>query len=150
MAEALKTFGAPWVLKLDGEEIQFPLLKMRQIATLQAVMVAERSAMAQKLAEQQKLKPDEGARMRMMVEREDVDIVTLRIWCQSPAGSVRTLEESLAGGDRSKEALAKADAVIDRLPVDEAVHAALRVTGWTPPPEEKSKAPANPSSADAR
>jgi hypothetical protein len=124
---------------------------MRQIATLQAVIAAEHSAIARRLAEEQKLKPEESAKFRMMMEREDVDIVTLRVWCQSPAGSIRVLEESLTGGDRSKETLAKAGAIIDRLPVNDALEAALRVTGWTPPPEmEQPKTPANPSSADAR
>ncbi len=128
------SFGAPWVLKQsDGTEQKFPLLKMRQIATIQAVIQAERSEVARRLASEQKLKPEESARMRALMEREDVDIVVVRVWAQSPAGCVRILQESLGEG---------ADAIIDSLSPNEAIEAALRVTGWLP--QEIKPTPPNP------
>ncbi len=132
-------FGAPWVVKMpDGTEQKFPLLKMRQIATLQAVIQAERSEIARRLASEQKLKPEESAKIRAMMEREEIDIVIVRVWAQSPNGCVRVLQESLGAGS---------DDVIDSLAPNDAIEAALRVTGWVP--QEPKAAPANPSPADA-
>ena len=79
-------------------------------------------------------------------QREEIDLVDLRVWSQTPSGAIRVLQESLTGGSRAPEALAAADAVIDGMAFGDCVEAALRVTGWTPPPpDKKPESPPDPA-----
>jgi hypothetical protein len=143
------SFGAPWILvRKDQPEQAFPLLKMRQLATIQNAILAERSEIGKRLALEQKLPPDQAAKLRALMERDEVNIFAVREWSRTPSGCVRILQESLANGSRKPEDLAPADAVIDGLQFDDAVEAALRVTGWVPPPpEEKTGATPPPDPA---
>jgi len=122
------SFGEPWIVKLaDGTEVKFPLLKMRQLATLQGVISAERSEIARRLANEQKLPPAEAAKLRAMMEREEINIYSVQNWARTPVGALRILQESVGGTP------AESQATIDQLPTPEtAVEAALRVTGWVP------------------
>jgi hypothetical protein len=123
-------YGAPWVVRAGDAEYKFPLLKMKQMAVLQAVIQAERSEVARRLALEHKLKLEEVVRSRSLVELAGMDIGVIRSWVISPAGIQRTLEESLTGNPAAAEILAS----LDYSTLEEA---ALRVTGWTPPNYEK-------------
>jgi hypothetical protein len=133
----LKNFGAPWSLdRGDGTVIQFPLLKMRQLAELQNRLRAVRVAAAKKSLDP-KLKPTEATQFLTSVESSTIDIVDLRTWVQSPEGCEAALRLSLTD--------AGYDEVDLHLPVDDQIVAALRVTGWTPPETPKAAASAAPS-----
>jgi len=139
------SFGAPWILvRKDQPEQQFPLLKMRQLATIQNAILAERSEIGKRLALEQKLPPDQGAKLRALMERDEVTIYSVQEWARTPSGSVRILQESLTNGSRKAEDLATADAIIDGLSFEEAIEAALRVTGWKPMPPADDKAGPTP------
>ncbi len=129
-----KAFGAPWVLKYGETSFTFPLLKMRQLAELQAKLRAARMAAAKANLDITKMKPIEVAQFLTPIECADIDIVAVRLWVQTPAGALEALRLSLG---------TEADAMIDQLQPDDAIEAALRVTGWMPLSIDK-EAKANP------
>ena len=146
------SFGAPWVLvRKDLPEQAFPLLRMRQLATIQNAILAARSEIGKRNALEQKLPPDQAAKLRALMERDEVNLWTVREWAKTPSGSVRILQESLTDGSRKAEDLAVADAVIDGLGFEDAIEAALRVTGWTPdPPVDEKAGPTPPPETAAK
>ena len=127
-----QAFGAPWTLVYGDITYTFPLLKMRQLAELQAKLRAVRMAAAKANLDTSKMKPLEVAQYLTPIECADIDIVSVRLWVQTPEGALEALRLSLGEG---------ADAKIDALKVDDAIEAALRVTGWTPVVQETKPNP---------
>ena len=125
------SFGAPYVLPLDDGTTHavftFPLLKMRQVAELQAAMTAERIAILRKNLDEAKVPASERAQRLAAVEINTINIFELRNWAETPAGSLKVLAKSL--GKTEDET----DIYLLGLDPVQVAEAALRVTGWVPP-----------------
>jgi len=125
------SFGAPYILEVgdaaEAKTLTFPLLKMRQVAELQAAMTAERIAILRKNLDEAKAPASERAQRLAAVEINTINIFELRNWAETPAGSLKVLAKSLGKTDD------ETDTYLLGLDPVQVAEAALRVTGWTPP-----------------
>ena len=135
-------FGAPYVyVTPNGATLIFPLLKMRQIAALQATVNANRVAVMRKFLDEFKVSPSEKAARLGSVELTPINMVELRMFAESPVGSLEVLKISTA---LEGDAL---DMVLAQMGLDDIPEAAVRVLGWLPPKKEDKP---NPPPTDAK
>lgn len=132
----VSAFGAPYVLIVDGKEVSFPLLKMRQIAALSAAESARRLDKAKTIAVANGLTPSQMVPFLANVASDEIDITQLMSIASTVEGSLRVLQ---AGGI--------ADEVTDQLSPEQAQEVAVRMLGWRPKPKDEAGAPANPPQA---
>jgi hypothetical protein len=131
-------FGAPYVTSTG---IQFPMLKMKDLAAIAKTVETRRRDRLSRTADSNQLKGESRARFIAVGEAEDVDIFQITQYAGSFEGSIDVARRSLKAGGKSDS---EAAAIAEELTPDELRNIALWVVGAIRPEKPEGEKGPNP------